>query len=106
MWINEDYFSVDLVRFRDDTGVESLMLMLYLHLINRGKNYGFKGFYLGMAPFYNIKSTHHSSFKNKVMHTVYETGESLYRFQGLQEFKQKFYPDWRPRYMAYKKDRD
>lgn len=33
-WINEDYFSVDLVRFRDDTGVESLMLMLYLHLIN------------------------------------------------------------------------
>ncbi|MFJ2531937.1 phosphatidylglycerol lysyltransferase domain-containing protein, partial [Pseudomonas helmanticensis] len=31
---------------------------------------------------------------------VFRIGEQLYNFQGLRRFKDKFQPDWEPRYMA------
>lgn len=28
-------------------------------------------------------------------------GESFYNFEGLRKYKEKFEPEWRPRYIAY-----
>jgi len=32
---------------------------------------------------------------------MYEHGESLYNFQGLRSYKEKFHPRWEPRYLAF-----
>jgi phosphatidylglycerol lysyltransferase len=32
---------------------------------------------------------------------LYAHGEVLYRFRGLRAFKQKFDPQWEPRYLVY-----
>jgi len=31
---------------------------------------------------------------------VYRHGEYFYNFQGLRQYKEKFAPEWRPRYLA------
>jgi phosphatidylglycerol lysyltransferase len=32
---------------------------------------------------------------------LFERGERLYGFQGLRLYKEKFHPEWEPRYLAY-----
>jgi phosphatidylglycerol lysyltransferase len=36
-----------------------------------------------------------------VMHSVYEHVNQFYNFKGLHAFKEKFQPDWSPRYVIY-----
>jgi phosphatidylglycerol lysyltransferase len=31
---------------------------------------------------------------------VYEHGEPFYNFRGLRQYKEKFRPEWRPRFLA------
>ena len=31
---------------------------------------------------------------------VYRYGENFYNFEGLRQYKEKFLPEWRPRYLA------
>ena len=31
---------------------------------------------------------------------VFEHGERFYNFRGLRRYKDKFHPEWRPRYIA------
>ena len=37
---------------------------------------------------------------NRVAAFVYRHGEHFYNFEGLRDYKQKFHPVWRPRYLA------
>ena len=32
---------------------------------------------------------------------VYGHGETFYNFKGLRAYKEKFHPEWEPRYLAY-----
>jgi phosphatidylglycerol lysyltransferase len=35
------------------------------------------------------------------MHFIYKNVNQFYNFKGLHEFKEKFHPEWSPRYMIY-----
>ena len=35
------------------------------------------------------------------MHFVYEHINQFYNFKGLHDFKEKFHPEWSPRYLIY-----
>jgi lysylphosphatidylglycerol synthetase-like protein (DUF2156 family) len=36
-----------------------------------------------------------------MLHFVYEHIDTFYNFKGLHEFKNKFHPEWSPRYLIY-----
>jgi phosphatidylglycerol lysyltransferase len=53
-----------------------------------------------MAPLSGIESRAHAPAWNRLAGLLYRHGEHFYNFQGLRRFKEKFQPEWRPRYLA------
>jgi phosphatidylglycerol lysyltransferase len=91
--------SVDLMRHRRDAP-NGVMEALFVHVMCWGKENGFQWFNLGMAPLSGFESSA-ASLWTRLGSFVYEHGESVYNFQGLRAFKEKFNPIWEPRYLAY-----
>ncbi len=53
-----------------------------------------------MAPLSGFEQSPVASLWNRMGAFIYEHGESLYNFQGLRAYKDKFNPVWEPRYLA------
>ncbi|MDX8336001.1 phosphatidylglycerol lysyltransferase domain-containing protein [Candidatus Cetobacterium colombiensis] len=96
---NKEEISLDLMRYRNES-VHGTMDYFFLSVINYGKENGFKKFNLGMAPLAGIEDNT-ASFWNKVENAIFSHGEHFYNFKGLRAFKDKFNPQWEPRYIAY-----
>jgi phosphatidylglycerol lysyltransferase len=92
--------SSDLMRHRADAP-NGAMEALFLHLMLWGKERGYRTFNLGMAPLSGLESSAVAPLWNRLATFVYRRGESLYNFQGLRAFKDKFHPVWEPRYLAW-----
>ncbi|MDQ0316088.1 bifunctional lysylphosphatidylglycerol flippase/synthetase MprF [Amorphus orientalis] len=75
------------------------MDFLFLKLILLLKDEGYAWFRLGMAPLAGFRSGS-ATLWNRVGRAVFEHGERYYHFRGLHKFKNKFSPEWQPRYMA------
>ena len=91
--------SIDLMRHRRDAP-NGVMEALFVHLMLWGKQHGYQWFSLGMAPLSGFEDSTVASLWNRIGGFVYEHGESLYNFQGLRAYKEKFSPIWEPRYLA------
>ncbi|HTM24289.1 MAG TPA: bifunctional lysylphosphatidylglycerol flippase/synthetase MprF [Vicinamibacterales bacterium] len=91
--------SVDLMRYRTDgPGVmDHLILSLLLH----AKEAGYRTFNLGMAPLASVGEHRGAHMRERLAGLAFRRGEQWYNFQGVRFYKQKFDPDWVPRYMAY-----
>lgn len=96
---NKEEISLDLMRYRNDA-VHGTMDYFFICVMNYGKENGFKKFNLGMAPLAGIEDNT-ASFWNKIERTIFSHGEHFYNFKGLRSFKDKFNPQWEPRYIAY-----
>lgn len=92
--------SVDLMRYHRDAP-RSVMEPLFVHLMKWGQEHGYRRLALGMAPLSGFEKSPVSSLWNRFGAFLYEHGESVYGFQGLRAFKDKFEPEWQPRYLAY-----
>ncbi|TWC38684.1 phosphatidylglycerol lysyltransferase [Pseudomonas sp. SJZ079] len=91
--------SLDLMRVHPDAPkltMEFLMLGLLLHFKERG----FARFSLGMVPLAGLQPRQGAPLTQRLGALVFQRGETFYNFQGLRRFKDKFQPDWEPRYMA------
>lgn len=91
--------SLDLMRVHPDAPkltMEFLMLGLILHFKARGHAY----FSLGMVPLAGLQPRRGAPLPQRLGALVFRRGEQFYNFQGLRRFKDKFQPDWEPRYMA------
>ncbi len=91
--------TVDLMRFAPDApnaAMEFLFVSLCLHF----KEQGFRCFSLGMAPLSGLSDRRAAPLWHKIGRTMFEHGERFYNFRGLRAFKEKFRPEWRPRYLA------
>ena len=93
-------FSIDLMRHRRDAP-NSVMEALFVHLMLWGKERGYRWFEIGMAPLSGFEQSPVASLWNRMGAFLYEHGESLYNFQGLRAYKEKFNPVWEPRYLAW-----
>jgi phosphatidylglycerol lysyltransferase len=97
--------SVDLMRYHPGrTAAEPLgdvIEYLFIRLMLHGKERGFATFNLGMAPLSSVGELRWARFFERLAHLFFRHGEHWFNFQGLRRFKEKFEPEWEPRYLAY-----
>lgn len=93
--------SVDLMRYR--SGGPSIMDFLMVSLFLEGKASGYARFNLGVAPLAAVGDKRGAHLRERFARLLFQRGEHWYQFQGLRRYKEKFDPEWLPRYMAYRR---
>lgn len=95
----KEELSVDLMRYLPGSP-HGAMDYLFTSLMLWGRQQGFQRFNLGMAPFSGFEERALAPVWNRLGALVFRHGEHFYNFQGLRHYKEKFRPDWSPRYLA------
>ncbi len=90
---------VDLMRFAD-AAPPGIMRYLLTECMLWGRGRGYRWFNLGMAPLSGLRTTLMAPFWYRMGTALYGRGERFYNFQGIRSFKDWFYPQWEPKYLA------
>jgi phosphatidylglycerol lysyltransferase len=90
---------LDLMR-RKAEAPSGVMDFLIYSLEKYYKEKGYKHFDLSLAPLSGIPRE--SSIPEKTLKFVYNNIKQIYSFTGLRRFKEKFNPEWKPRYLVYR----
>jgi phosphatidylglycerol lysyltransferase len=77
-----------------------MMDLLFVKVMETLKGQGFRTLNLGMAPLAGLAAHDRAPVWNHLARQIFEHGERFYNFRGVRDFKEKFDPDWRPRYLA------
>lgn len=89
--------AIDLMRHRADARNVMEFLVLSLGLALRGR--GVPRLSLGLAPLSGLADS--GDRAERAVHFLYEHLNRFYSFQGVRQFKEKFRPEWEPRYLVY-----
>jgi len=96
---NREEISADLMRYRPDA-MKGVMELLFARLLLHGREQGYRYFSMGMAPLSGLDTRPLSPLWARLGAAVFRHGEHFYNFQGLRTYKEKFDPEWEPRYLA------
>ncbi len=96
---NRNELSIDLMRHADDMPYGT-MDFLFIHLMQWGREQGYRWFTLGIAPLSGIEARRLAPIWARASAFLYLHGDSFYGFEGLRAYKDKFSPVWEPRYIA------
>ena len=101
IWATSDKseISVDLMRHVPEAP-NGVMEAMFIELMLWGREQGYQWFNLGMAPLSGLSTHPLAPLWHKLAARIFHRGESLYNFQGLRSYKEKFFPQWEPRYIA------
>lgn len=77
-----------------------MMDLLFVKSMETLKGQGFQTLNLGMAPLAGLSDNRRAPAWNHIARQIHEHGERFYNFRGVRAFKEKFDPDWQPRYLA------
>lgn len=91
--------SIDLMRFLPDAP-NGTMMFLFAKTMLHMRDQGTRRFNLGMAPLSGMSASSRAPAWDVIGGALYEHGERFYNFKGLRAFKEKFRPDWEPRYLV------
>jgi phosphatidylglycerol lysyltransferase len=91
--------SIDLMRYLPEEA-SGMMEFLFIELLEYYRDKGAQEFSLGMAPLSGIEARKGARMWNRFGALIFRHGGAFYNFEGLRAFKQKFQPNWRPRYIA------
>lgn len=91
--------TVDLMRYSADAPA-SVMEYLFVELMLWGQSQGYGWFNLGMAPLSGLENNPLAPTWQRAGAFLFRQGEQFYNFQGLRRYKEKFDPQWQPKYMA------
>lgn len=89
----------DLLRYGEEP--KAVADFLYISLIGYFRKHGFTGMNLGLSPFSGMDVDRPKSPAERAMSLLYRRGTFLFRYTGLRGFKEKFQPNWEPRYLIY-----
>lgn len=92
--------SVDMIRWKENEF--QMMDGLYLNTMLSVKEQ-YDNFNMGMAPLSNVGSHKYAFYRERFAGRIFETISHIYSFKGLRNYKEKFDPNWQPRYLVYKK---
>jgi phosphatidylglycerol lysyltransferase len=101
LWIGaaKEEMSVDLMRYHPEAP-SGIMDYLLIALMLHAKKEGYRWFNLGMAPLSGIEDRALAPLWSRMGAFVFRHGEHFYNLQGLRQYKAKFDPVWRPKYLA------
>ncbi len=101
LWLGADReeFSVDLMRY-SRAAPRNVMEYLFIELMLWGRAENYRWMNLGMAPLAGLEEHRLAPLWHKLGRLAHRFGEEFYNFEGLRAFKDKFSPQWRPRYLA------
>ena len=91
---------VDLMRF-NGSAPAGIMRFLLTEFMLWGKEVGYRWFNLGMAPLSGLRESLVAPLWQQIGIALYGRGERFYNFQGVRSFKEWFYPQWEPKYLAH-----
>jgi len=91
--------SIDLMRHLPDAP-NGIMDYLFAQLMLWGAAQGYRWFSLGMAPMSGFEARALAPAWQRIGAMLYRHGEHFYNFRGLRRYKEKFQPQWEPRYLA------
>lgn len=97
---NRNEMSIDIMRVRHDAP-NGTMDFLFTALMDYAKTDGYRWFDLGMAPLSGLSRHRLAPLWSRVGTWLSRHGDRFYKFEGLRSFKNKFRPEWRPKYLAY-----
>jgi phosphatidylglycerol lysyltransferase len=97
---NLDEISIDLMRHRQVIP-NGTMDFLFVSLFAWARQQGCKRVNLGLSALSGIGKHVNDPTLERGLHFLFEHMNRFYNFKGLFEFKNKFHPDWSPRYLIY-----
>lgn len=92
--------TIDLMRHRLPLE-NGTMEFLFASLFQWARSRGYATFNLGLSSLSGVGQKAGDPAIERVMHWVYENVDQFYNFKGLHAFKEKFSPQWSPRYLVY-----
>jgi len=101
LWLGADHeeLSPDLMRYRPEAP-DDVMEYLFIQLMLWGKQQGVRWFSLGIAPLSGLEDRALAPLWNRLGAFMFRHGEHFYNFQGVRTYKEKFDPEWEPRYLV------
>ncbi len=92
--------SIDLMRRQRE--VESgTMEFLFVSFFQWAKEQGHATFNLGLSALSGVGKQTDDPMLERAIYYIYNHINQFYNFKGLHEFKEKFHPEWSPRYLIY-----
>jgi phosphatidylglycerol lysyltransferase len=92
--------AVDLMRHRAQ--VESgLMDFVFVSLLMWAKEQNYATLDLGLSALSGVGEQSDDALTERALHYIYTNVHRFYNFRGLHDFKEKFHPNWSPRYLVY-----
>ncbi|MCR8723813.1 bifunctional lysylphosphatidylglycerol flippase/synthetase MprF [Frigidibacter sp. ROC022] len=92
------HLAVDLMRYRPEE--RGMMEFIFVSLLEHYRDAGAQSFSLGMAPLSGLQTRPGARLWTRFGSMIFRHGGPIYNFEGLRAFKQKFRPDWQPRFLA------
>ncbi|HEX6032292.1 MAG TPA: phosphatidylglycerol lysyltransferase domain-containing protein, partial [Tepidiformaceae bacterium] len=90
----------DLMRRRPDAP-DGVMDLLFVRLMEHFQREGYSGMNLGFAPLANVEGP---GLVARALRILYSRGNGAFKFEGLHSFKDKWQPNWEPKYLVYRSD--
>jgi phosphatidylglycerol lysyltransferase len=92
--------AVDLMRHHRFSE-KGIMDFLFISLFEWAKAQGYVGFDIGLSALSKPERTGQEAAPQRILDYAYANLNSFYNFKGLHAFKEKFHPQWSPRYLVY-----
>ena len=92
--------TIDMMRHRQSLE-NGVMDFLFVSLLTWAREQGLATFSLGLSSLAGIGEKPEDPAIERALHYIFEHVNRFYNFKGLHEYKDKFHPDWQPRYLVF-----